>query len=64
MTDTAKPDVQDYRVTLYCGSSDAGLAGGPEAPIALYADKVLALAHGAILWPSTFKVVDLSEADQ
>lgn len=53
------PDAHHFAV--YSGSYELDLTTEPEPPQALFADLMLAVAYGARKWPSTFKVVDLSE---
>jgi hypothetical protein len=57
------PDPAEYRYALYCQSHLLGLSEAPATPIALYGNKDIAAAHGKLLWPSTYCVIDLHGED-
>lgn len=57
------PDPAAYRYALYCQSHLLGLSDAPALPIALYGNKAFAVAHGKLLWPSTYCVIDLHGED-
>ncbi|GAB7527927.1 hypothetical protein PS3A_03330 [Pseudomonas sp. 3A(2025)] len=54
------PDLPEFRYALYPCSHLIDLSGGPAQAIAIYRDESMATAHGALMWPSTFIVVDLA----
>lgn len=55
------PAPQAHRFAVYSGSYELDLTSEPEQPQALFADEAIARAYAYAKWPSTFKVVDLSE---
>lgn len=55
------PSLPEFRYALYPCSHLLGLSDGPAQPIAIYRDQFMANAHGTLMWPSTFIVVDLAE---
>lgn len=58
----ATPDPSEYRHALYCRSSRLGLPGS-DKPVALFHDERIAVAHGQLLWPSAYEVIDLHGED-
>lgn len=57
------PDPAEYRYALYCRSDLLGIAAAQQPPIALYRDEASAIAHGQLMWPSTYSVIDLHGED-
>lgn len=55
---TTTPDIADYRHALYCRSENLGLPGSAQ-PVALFRDERVAVAHGQLLWPNAYEVIDL-----
>jgi hypothetical protein len=55
------PLPQAHRFAVYSGAYEWDLTSDPEQPQALFADEAIATAYAQAKWPSTFKVVDLSE---
>lgn len=60
MPDTrlAPPDPAAYRYAVHCCSFKMDLGGTPDHALALFADEAMANRYGALMWPSTFEVVD------
>ncbi|WP_223811818.1 hypothetical protein [Pseudomonas oryziphila] len=65
MTDPMQlpPTVPEYRYALYCRSDLLDLSSNPQPPTALYRCERLAIAHGQLMWPSTYRVIDLHGED-
>ncbi|AUF96755.1 hypothetical protein CXQ80_13375 [Pseudomonas sp. 02C 26] len=63
MSTLLAPDPSTYRYALYCQSHLIGLSDAPAPPIALYGSREIATAHGKLLWPSTYLVIDLHGED-
>lgn len=57
------PDLVEYRWALYCRGDLFGLAVAEHPPIALYRDEASAIAHGQLMWPSAYTVIDLHGED-
>ncbi|MDH0730955.1 hypothetical protein N5F23_00480 [Pseudomonas sichuanensis] len=57
------PDLTAYRWALYCRGDLLGLALSQQPPIALYRDEASAIAHGQLMWPSAYSVIDLHGED-
>lgn len=57
------PDLVEYRWALYCRGDLLGLAVADHPPIALYRDEASAIAHGQLMWPSAYTVIDLHGED-
>lgn len=63
MIELPAPDLTEYRYALYCRSDLFGLSSTSHPPIALYRDEASAVAHGQLMWPSAFTVIDLHGED-
>lgn len=59
MINLPAPDPSEYRWALYCRGDLFGLAAAEQPPIALYREEGLAIAHGQLMWPSAYTVIDL-----
>lgn len=57
------PIETEYRYALYCRSDQLDLSSNPSPPIALYRDEASAIAHGQLMWPSAYRVIDLHGED-
>lgn len=63
MIELPAPDRTEYRYALYCRSDLFGLSSASHPPIALYRDEASAVAHGQLMWPSAYTVIDLHGDD-
>lgn len=57
------PDLAAYRWALYCRGDLLGLTISLQPPVALYHDEASAIAHGQLMWPSAYSVIDLHGED-
>lgn len=55
-----RPDASVYRFALYSGANKLGLAADRGQPVALFACRVTAEAHGRKLYGELAEVVELS----
>lgn len=63
MIELPAPDLTEYRYALDCRSDLLGLSSTSHPPIALYRDEDAAIAHGQLMWPSAYTVIDLHGDD-
>ena len=63
MIELPAPELTEYRYALYCRSDLLGLSSTSHLPIALYRDEAAAVAHGQLMWPSAYTVIDLHGED-
>ncbi|KAB0494001.1 hypothetical protein [Pseudomonas vancouverensis] len=54
----AAPTPSNYRYAVFCCSFKWELGSTPDHAMALFADEAMAKRYGALMWPSTFEVVD------
>lgn len=56
----AVPDPKNYRFAVFCCSFKWELGSTPDHALALFVDRAMAERYGALMWPSTFEVVDIA----
>lgn len=56
----AKPDPSAYRFAVHCCSYKWDLANPPDHAVALFVIEADAKKYGAMMWPDTYEVVDIS----
>ncbi|MDU8358010.1 hypothetical protein [Pseudomonas syringae group sp. J309-1] len=55
----AVPEIETYRFAVFCCSFKVELGSTPDHALALFVDAAMAQRYGALMWPTTYEVIDI-----